>query len=81
MPAEFVQQARRLCDEHGLPLLADEVMTGFGRTGSMFACERAGISPDILCLAKGLTGGTLPLAATVATEQVFESFLHPTNDD
>lgn len=76
MPVEFVQQARRLCDEHELPLVADEVMTGFGRTGAMFACERAGISPDVLCLAKGLTGGMLPLAATIATEELFECFLH-----
>ncbi|MFT6079754.1 MAG: adenosylmethionine-8-amino-7-oxononanoate aminotransferase [Planctomycetota bacterium] len=76
MPIEFVQQARRLCDERGLPLIADEVMTGFGRTGSMFACELAGISPDIMCLAKGLTGGMLSLAATLATEELFECFLH-----
>jgi adenosylmethionine-8-amino-7-oxononanoate aminotransferase len=76
MSVEFVQQARRLCDERGLPMIADEVMTGFGRTGSMFACERAGISPDVMCLAKGLTGGMLSLAATLATEELFESFLH-----
>lgn len=72
----FVQAARRLCDEHGLPLIADEVMTGFGRTGRMFACERAGISPDVMCLAKGLTGGMMSLAVTLATEELFESFLH-----
>ena len=76
MSVEFVQQARRLCDERGLPMIADEVMTGFGRTGSMFACERAGISPDVMCLAKGLTGGMLSLAATLATEELFDSFLH-----
>jgi adenosylmethionine-8-amino-7-oxononanoate aminotransferase len=76
MSVDFVQQARQLCDEHGLPMIADEVMTGFGRTGSMFACERAGISPDVMCLAKGLTGGMLSLAATLATEELFESFLH-----
>ena len=57
-------------------MIADEVATGFGRTGSMFACEAAGIAPDVMCLAKGLTGGTMSLAATVATEQLFESFLH-----
>jgi adenosylmethionine-8-amino-7-oxononanoate aminotransferase len=76
MSVEFVQQARRLCDERGLPLIADEVMTGFGRTGSMFACELAGISPDVMCLAKGLTGGMLSLAVTLATEELFESFLY-----
>jgi len=74
--AEFLQHVRRGCDEHELPLIADEVMTGFGRTGAMFACERAGIAPDLLCLAKGLTGGILPLAATLTTERIFESFLH-----
>jgi len=76
MPVEFLQQARRLCDEHQLPLVADEVMTGFGRTGTMFACDRARITPDVMCLAKGLTGGTMSLAATVATEELFECFLH-----
>jgi len=60
---------------HGLPLIADEVFTGFGRTGTMFACEQAGVVPDIICLSKALTGGTLALAATVATTEVFEGFL------
>jgi len=73
---EFLQHARRVCDQHELPFIADEVMTGFGRTGSLFACERAGIAPDLLCIAKGLTGGMMPLAATLATERIFESFLH-----
>ena len=72
---EFLRAARALCDEHGVPLIADEVMTGFGRTGRLFACEAAGVSPDYLCLAKGLTGGMLPLAVTLTTEEVFESFL------
>ena len=76
MSTEYVQTARRLCDEYGIPLIADEVMTGFGRTGAMFACERAGISPDVMCLAKGITGGMLSLAATLATEDLFNSFLH-----
>lgn len=76
MSARFVQQVRAACTAHGVPLIADEVMTGFGRTGAMFACERAGVAPDVLCLAKGLTGGTLPLAATLATEALFASFLH-----
>lgn len=62
------------CARHGVLLIADEIMTGFGRTGSMFAVEQAGIVPDIICLSKALTGGTLPLAATVARRHVFEAF-------
>lgn len=73
--AAFLRAARAACDDRGLPLIADEVMTGFGRTGELFACSNAGIRPDLLCLAKGLTGGMLPLAATLATERLFESFL------
>ena len=76
MSETFVRHARALCDQHGIPMIADEVMTGFGRTGSMFACERAAISPDVLCLSKGITGGTLPLAVTLATDEIFASFLH-----
>jgi adenosylmethionine-8-amino-7-oxononanoate aminotransferase len=74
--AEFLRAARELCTRHGVPLIADEVLTGFGRTGALFACQRAGIAPDLLCLGKALTGGTLPLAATLATEATFEAFLH-----
>jgi adenosylmethionine-8-amino-7-oxononanoate aminotransferase len=59
----------------GALVIADEVATGFGRTGAMFACEQAGINPDLLCLGKGITGGYLPLAATLATERIFEEFL------
>jgi len=66
---------RAACDRAGVPLIADEVMTGFGRTGALFACTRAGVAPDLLCLGKGLTGGMLPLAATLATERVYEAFL------
>ncbi len=73
---EFVREARRVCTELGIPLIADEVMTGFGRTGAMFACQRAGVTPDLLCLAKGLTGGVLPLAATLVTASVFDAFVH-----
>src|SRR5207248_9323617 len=61
--------------EFGVFLICDEVATGFGRTGTMFACEQEGVSPDLLCLAKGLTGGYLPLAATLTTERVYEGFL------
>jgi len=74
-PAEFLASARRLCDEHGTLLIADEVFTGFGRTGRMFACEHAAMAPDIICLSKALTGGYLPLGATVATERIYEAFL------
>jgi adenosylmethionine-8-amino-7-oxononanoate aminotransferase len=74
-PASFLQAARTLTREHGLPLIADEVMTGFGRTGRLFACNHADVAPDLLCLAKGLTGGIFPLSATLATEEMFESFL------
>ncbi len=73
-PASFVRDARRLCDEDGVFLIADEVMTGFGRTGTVFACEQAGIAPDLLCAAKGLTG-TFPLAVTLATEEIYRIFL------
>jgi len=65
----------RIVRRHGLPLIADEVFTGFGRTGTMFACEQAGVVPDIVCLSKALTGGTMALAATVATTEIFEGFL------
>lgn len=65
---------RAACDRHGILLILDEIMTGFGRTGTMFACEQADITPDIVTLAKALTGGTIPLAATIATDRVFEAF-------
>ncbi len=73
-PAEFLRETRKACDQHGVPLIADEVMTGFGRTGKLFACETAGISPDLLCCAKGLTGGVFPLSATLATAEMFGTF-------
>jgi adenosylmethionine-8-amino-7-oxononanoate aminotransferase len=74
-PSEFLAGVRKLCDRHGALLIADEVLTGFGRTGKMFACEHAGVSPDIICLSKALTAGYLPLGATATTDSVYESFL------
>ncbi len=74
-PPGYLRAVRELCDRHGTLLICDEVATGLGRTGRMFACEDEGVSPDFLCLAKGLTGGYLPLAATLTTERVYEGFL------
>jgi adenosylmethionine-8-amino-7-oxononanoate aminotransferase len=71
----FLRHARDLCDRHDVFLVADEVFTGYGRTGPMWACEHAGVSPDLLCTAKGFTGGLLPMAATLATQRIFEGFL------
>ncbi len=74
-PAEYVAALAEICRRNGILFVLDEVATGFGRTGKMFACEHAGVAPDILCLAKGITGGYLPLAATLATEEIFSAFL------
>jgi adenosylmethionine-8-amino-7-oxononanoate aminotransferase len=74
-PKEFLAGVRALCDRFGTLMIADEVLTGFGRTGRMFACEHAGISPDIICLSKGITAGYMPLGATVATDAVYDAFL------
>jgi adenosylmethionine---8-amino-7-oxononanoate aminotransferase len=74
-PAEFVGGVSRLCERYDTLLIADEVLTGFGRTGNMFACEHAGITPDIICLSKGLTAGYLPLGVTAATARIYEAFL------
>jgi adenosylmethionine-8-amino-7-oxononanoate aminotransferase len=74
-PHGFLKKIRQLCTRYGVLLIADEVATGFGRTGSMFACEQEGVSPDILCVAKGITGGYLPLAATMTTEKIYQGFL------
>ena len=71
----FLRRLRELCDKFGLLLIADEVMTGFGRTGAMFACEHGPIEPDLICLSKGLTAGYLPLAVTAASEEIYEAFL------
>ncbi|MCJ2016545.1 adenosylmethionine--8-amino-7-oxononanoate transaminase [Methylobacterium sp. E-065] len=73
-PPEVLATVAALARRHGLPLIADEIFTGFGRTGTLFACAQAGIVPDILCLSKALTGGTMALAATIARTEVFEAF-------
>ena len=78
---ETLRALRAACDRHGLLLIADEIMTGFGRTGTLFACEQAGVVPDIVTLSKALTGGTMALAATVASDRVFEAFLSEAADD
>jgi adenosylmethionine-8-amino-7-oxononanoate aminotransferase len=74
-PEGYLRAVRELCDRHGVLLILDEVATGFGRTGRMFACEHEHVAPDLLCLAKGITGGYLPLAATLASERIYEGFL------
>jgi adenosylmethionine-8-amino-7-oxononanoate aminotransferase len=71
----YLRAVRELCERHDVLLILDEVATGFGRTGRMFACEHEGVAPDLLCLAKGITGGYLPLAATLTTERIYEGFL------
>ncbi|HEY1921930.1 MAG TPA: adenosylmethionine--8-amino-7-oxononanoate transaminase [Tepidisphaeraceae bacterium] len=74
-PGGFLARVRKLCDAHEVLLIADEVAVGFGRTGRMFACEHENVSPDLMCLGKGISGGYLPLAATLSTRQIFDAFL------
>ncbi len=74
-PAAFLREVRRLCDTYGVLLIAAEVLTGFGRPGRLFACAHAAVEPDLLCLSKGLTAGYLPMAATLASEAIYEAFL------
>ncbi|WP_166824902.1 adenosylmethionine--8-amino-7-oxononanoate transaminase [Thalassoroseus pseudoceratinae] len=74
-PPGYLKHLRNLTEKHGIPLIADEVAVGFGRTGTMFACEQEDVFPDLLCVAKGLSGGYLPLAATLATDEIYDAFL------
>ncbi len=74
-PQGYLSRLERLCRQYKILLIVDEVATGFGRTGKMFACEHEGITPDLLCVAKGITGGYLPLSATLATEEIYSAFL------
>lgn len=74
-PPGYLQHIRQLTARFGIPLIADEVAVGFGRTGTMFACEQESVTPDLMCVAKGLTGGYLPVAATLATDEIYEAFL------
>src|SRR5690606_36010522 len=73
-PPGYLRRVRELTRDYGIPLIADEVAVGFGRTGTMFASEQEQVSPDLMCIAKGLTGGYLPLAATLATDEIADAF-------
>jgi adenosylmethionine---8-amino-7-oxononanoate aminotransferase len=73
-PVEFLQKVRALCSKHDVLLIADEVLTGFGRTGKMFACDLAGVAPDLMCLSKGITGGFLPMGVTLCSDRVQGAF-------
>ena len=74
-PRGYLRAVRELCDRHGVLLICDEVATGFGRTGRMFACDHEDVVPDLMCVGKGLTGGYLPLAATLTSERIYAGFL------
>ncbi|MCL6263955.1 adenosylmethionine--8-amino-7-oxononanoate transaminase [Craterilacuibacter sp. RT1T] len=74
--AAYLTRARALCDQYQIHLIADEIAVGFGRTGTLFACEQAGIRPDFLCLSKGITGGTLPLSCVLSSDEIYQAFYH-----
>ena len=73
-PPLYLKKLRQICDEYKVHLIADEIATGYGRTGKMFACDHAGISPDIMCLSKGLTGGYMPMALAITTQEIYDAF-------
>jgi adenosylmethionine-8-amino-7-oxononanoate aminotransferase len=73
-PSRYLQKLRKLCADYNIHFIADEIAVGFGRTGKMFACEHAGVSPDIMCLSKGITGGYLPLSQVVVTDEIYQAF-------
>ena len=73
---EYLKRARQICDRYSVHLIADEIAVGFGRTGTLFACQQAGITPDFLCLSKGITGGYLPLSAVMTTDTIYQAFYH-----
>ena len=79
-PPAYLKKLRQACDAHQVHLIADEIATGFGRTGKLFACDHAGISPDMICLSKGLTGGYMPMALAVTTQKIYDAFYADYND-
>lgn len=79
-PPGYLKHVRECCDRYRIPMIADEVAVGFGRTGTLFACEQENVKPDVMCVAKGITGGYLPLAATLTTDEIYQAFLGPPSE-